>query len=68
MVKKKKEEGNVMETYETTVRYNCPKRGWVEEKVMIKRYKEKEEPKNTMDTSKILGEKPEEHSDDTNYN
>ena len=56
-----------MEVYETKVRYKCPKRGWVEEIVKIKKFKEKEAPKDTLDTSTILGEPTEEYSDETNY-
>ena len=32
-------------TYKTTIKYQCPKRGWVEEEVEVKRYKAVEPPK-----------------------
>jgi hypothetical protein len=32
--------GNNLEaTYKTKIRYKCPKRGWIEEEVEVKRYK-----------------------------
>lgn len=39
---RKRKEGNedkIELVYKTTVRYECPKRGWVEEEVEVKRFK-----------------------------
>ncbi len=32
-------ESELESTYKTKVKYHCPKRGWVEEEVEVKRYK-----------------------------
>jgi hypothetical protein len=39
---RKRKEGNedkIELVYKTTIRYECPKRGWVEEEVEVKRFK-----------------------------
>lgn len=35
----------VESTYKTKIKYKCPKRGWVEEEVEVKRFKAPEPPK-----------------------
>ena len=56
MARKKKEKVEILDTYTTTIRYKCPKRGWVEEEVVVKRYQEKRLPEDLVDVSKIIDE------------
>ena len=39
---RKKKVREVEKEYRTKIKYKCPKRGWVEEEVVIKRYKSQE--------------------------
>lgn len=38
----KKWEAEIEKEYTTLVKYECPKRGWVEEEVVVKRFKPKD--------------------------
>jgi hypothetical protein len=41
-------------TYKTKIRYECPKRGWVEEEVVVKRYKSIDPPEGTAFDPELL--------------
>lgn len=47
-------EDNVESTYKTTIKYKCPKRGWVEEEVEVKRYKSVAPPEGTVFEADIV--------------
>lgn len=42
------EENIVENTYKTKIKYKCPKRGWVEEEVEVKRYKAQEPTRDSQ--------------------
>jgi len=49
---RKKDSGNVKQaeleiSYKTKIRFKCPKRGWVEEEIEVKRYKAATQPEGT---------------------
>lgn len=44
----KKPEVLLETSYKTKIRYLCPKRGWVEEEVEVKRYKSVAPPEGTV--------------------
>ena len=46
---------NLEATYKTKIRYKCPKRGWVEEEVEVKRYKAVAPPEGTVFEAEIEG-------------
>lgn len=46
---------NLEATYKTKIRYKCPKRGWVEEEVEVKRYKTVAPPEGTVFEAEIEG-------------
>jgi hypothetical protein len=39
---------NLEAVYKTKIKYRCPKRGWVEEEVEVKRYKAPPPPEGTV--------------------
>jgi len=41
-------ENNLEAKYKTKIRYKCPKRGWVEEEVEVKRYRAVDAPDGTV--------------------
>ena len=55
MARPKKEKVEIMDVYETEIEFDCPSRGKIKQKVKVQRYKEKEQPIETIDTTKILG-------------
>jgi succinate dehydrogenase flavin-adding protein (antitoxin of CptAB toxin-antitoxin module) len=45
--KRKKQVDEIEKEYKTKIRFKCPKRGWVEEEITVKRYKAKEVDEET---------------------
>lgn len=61
MQPKKDLENDLETTYKTTIRYKCPKRGWVVEEVEVKRYKSIAPPEGkVLDTEEVPLISPEE--------
>lgn len=45
---RKKTDENIELVYKTTIKYQCPKRGWVEEEVEVTRFKAVTPPDGTV--------------------